>query len=69
MTIKKYLEGSIRYDEEYGHVVAGAKNICMIRGWSEIMEKMGGDVAKTYDFQLELGRFVAEAIKEKLEKL
>ena len=69
MTIKDYLKNGAHYDHIWGQIMSGSKNIAMIRGYSSILDAFEGDVGKTEIFQQELGEFVAEAIKEKLERL
>lgn len=43
-------------------------NVLSIRGWGAI-QNMFPNVDSAEDFQNEIGRFIAEAINEKLEKL
>ena len=69
MTIKDYLKGEVRFDSQWGQIMVGSKNIAMMRGWSAAMEAFDGDPIKVEQFQKELGNFMAEAIKEKIEKL
>jgi hypothetical protein len=75
MTIKEYLNGNIYYEPAGQMIFCNKKkedslilNIGSVRGWGEIqyLFKDKQDAAK---FQDELGVFIAEAIKEKLEKL
>ena len=69
MTIKDYLKSDIYYDHVWGQIMSGSKNLCMVRGYSAILDAFEGNIDKTEVFQQELGEFIAEAIKEKLEKL
>jgi len=78
MTIEEYLSGDITYDEE-GQVILAVKSpcgssnlICEIRGWGKIqyefMKEGKIDTEAASRFQDDIGRFVTEAIKEKLAK-
>ena len=78
MEIKDYLKGEIYYDEAGQMVFCKKSNgnsqlICDIRGWGDIqyLFKLPDgklDVKKGMEFQDSIGMFIAEAIKEKLEK-
>jgi hypothetical protein len=76
MTIKEYLKGTIHY-EPAGQMIFCNKEemgdslfltIGDVRGWGQI-QYLFPNLNKAAKFQDELGEFIAEAIREKLEKL
>lgn len=77
MTAKEYLlNGKIKFGPDSGYIwlVEPDGNyipICEIRGWGHIRHLFDNDKnhKKACKLQDEIGEFIAEAIKEKLEKL
>lgn len=78
MTAKEYLsKGRIKFDPTGGYIwlVESDGNhvlICEIRGWGHIQhlfDKEENAIEKAYKLQDEIGEFITDAIKEKLEKL
>jgi hypothetical protein len=76
MTIKEYLKGRVYY-EPGGQIIFCGKgkfgdghilDIADVRGWGEI-QHLFEDQQKCIDFQDGIGEFIAQAIREKLEKL
>jgi hypothetical protein len=71
--IKKFIEtNNIIYDKEGQCLFVVQKNghhqmIGVIRGWGAI-QKLFNNMEVAEDFQDQLGQFIADAIKEKLEK-
>ena len=68
MSINDYLEG-VGYDPALRSLTknGGKTLIANIRGWATI-EKAFGDPRAGADFQDSVGRFIAEAIQEKLAR-
>jgi hypothetical protein len=66
MSINDYLEG-VGYDPALRSLTKDRGKTCIanIRGWATI-EKAFGDSSAGADFQDSVGRFFAEAIREKL---
>jgi hypothetical protein len=73
MTIKEYLNGKIWY-EDFGQILwlehpeKGAIMIAELRGWSAI-KSLFKTTEDAEEFQDSIGKFIEEAIREKLEKL
>lgn len=73
MTLKEYLKGTVKYDD-YGQflwLVDEKESMNMlgeIRGWGHI-QHLFKDTKEAAAFQDEIGKFVAEAINEKIKKL
>ena len=77
MNAKEWLEGGVWFDERGGYIwvkgndgskmVADKLSLTRIRGWGSISNQ-----AKNYEdavaLQNEIGRFIADAINEKLER-
>jgi hypothetical protein len=76
MTIQEWFRDGVRYDSEGTQIWAEEKteaavylhHVADIRGWGEIQNLFNLDQKKAAAFQDEVGKFVAEAINEKLAK-
>ncbi len=80
MTVKEYLKGKLLYDEE-GQIIFIEKEdgklvqLCDIRGWGHIQHLFvtekgvkNIDFSAAMKFQDEIGKYIKEAIEEKLKK-
>ncbi len=70
--IKQYMNGPVTFDEGSGMFFSGDRNmIAQVRGWGHIqnMFKKGNDydLDAAAKFQDEIGRWIADAINEKLK--
>jgi hypothetical protein len=76
MTIQEWFRDGVRYNSEGTQIWAEEKtedavylhHVVDIRGWGEIQNLFNLDQKKAAEFQDEVGKFVAEAINEKLTK-
>jgi len=73
-TIKDFI-GTAKFDENGGGYIWGVDKqdghqmIAEVRGWGAIQNLFPDDQTKAELFQDELGKFIADAINEKLKKL
>ena len=76
MTIKDWFRNGVHYDNEGSQIWATEKtkdafymhHVADVRGWSEIQNLFNLDRDKAAQFHDEIGKFIAEAINEKLER-
>ena len=76
MTIQEWFRDGVRYDSEGTQIWAVERTkaadylhpVVDIRGWGEMQNIFKLDMDKAAAFQDEVGKFVAEAINEKLAK-
>lgn len=76
MTIQEWFRDGVRYDSEGTQIWAEERtkdavylhHVADIRGWGEMQNLFKLDMNKAAAFQDEVGKFVAEAINEKLAK-
>ena len=67
MEPKDYIIGKVNYDPNSNYVFDSQKNIILeIRGWGRI-SGMFDDVGSAENFQDLVGKFIEEAINEKLK--
>lgn len=73
MTIEKWLS-NVYYDEFGTHIWnkenedGGSQLVAEIRGWGRLQNEFD-TMKESEDFQHEVGRFIVEAIREKVERL
>lgn len=71
--IQKFI-GTAKFDEHGGGYIwgedknGGLQMIAEVRGWGAIQNLFPNDQKKAAEFQDELGKFIADAINEKLNK-
>ena len=76
MTIQEWFKNGVQYDSEGTQIWAVEKtkdadylhHVADIRGWGEIQNLFKLDMNKAAEFQDRIGKFIAEAINEKLER-
>ena len=76
MTIQEWFRDGVQYDSEGTQIWAEERtkdavylhHVADIRGWGEMQNLFKLDMNKAAAFQDEVGKFVAEAINEKLAK-
>ena len=76
MTIQEWFRDGVQYDSEGTQIWAEERtkdavylhHVADIRGWGEMQNFFKLDMNKAAAFQDEVGKFVAEAINEKLAK-
>lgn len=73
MTIEKWLS-DVYYDENDTYIWnrldkdSPSQLVAEVRGWGRIHKEFNDEI-KAGNFQDEIGRFIAEAIREKIERL
>jgi len=76
MTIKEWFKSGVQYDNEDTQIWAVDKqkdadylhHVADVRGWGEMQNLFKLDMNKAAEFQDSVGKFIAEAINEKLER-
>lgn len=76
MTIKDWFRNEVQYDNDGTQIWAIEKtkdahymhHVADVRGWGEIQNLFNLDMDKAAEFQDKVGKFIAEAINEKLER-
>jgi len=75
MTIKEYIHGPVTYDQDgtYLWINTNKNGVLMlgeIRGWGHIQNipEFKGDLDAAAKFQDEVGKFVADAVNEKIKR-
>ena len=76
MTIKEWFKSGVQYDSEGTQIWAIEKtndadylhHVADVRGWGELQNLFKLDIDKAAEFQDKVGKFIAEAINEKLER-
>ena len=73
MSVKDFLKGEIKYDD-FGQKIfvdkgenVGHELILDVRAWG-VIQNMFNTTSEANEFQDELGHFVVDALKEKLER-
>ena len=79
MTITEYINGKVVYDKYGGQQIwiqepdGGCQLLADVRGWGHIQNLFSKgntiDIEKAAKFQDEIGRFIADAINEKISRL
>ncbi len=76
MTIQEWFKSGVQYDSEGTQIWAIEKtkdadylhHVADVRGWGELQNLFKLDMDKAAEFQDKVGKFIAEAINEKLER-
>lgn len=73
MKPREFIGDKVEYDEEGGQYIWGIQDddtlqmVAMVRGWGAI-QHLFDDQNDAANFQDEVGKFIADAINEKLER-
>lgn len=76
MTIKDWFRNEVQYDNDGTQIWVIEKtkdahymhHVADVRGWGEMLNLFNLDYDKAAEFQDRVGKFIAEAINEKLER-
>ena len=68
MTIEEWLK-DVKYDKDGGPYIwnSDGEMVCSIRGWGTLQYKFSSGL-ETEQFQGKVGEFIAQAIREKLDR-
>ena len=73
MTIQEWFKSGVQYDSNGGQIWAindaeYLHHVADVRGWGELQNLFKLDMDKAAEFQDKVGKFIAEAINDKLER-
>ena len=73
MTIQEWFKSGVQYDSNGGQIWAindaeYLHHVADVRGWGELIYLFKLDIDKASEFYDEIGKFIAEAINDKLER-